>query len=84
LVTGLTGLDRLRYRPVTSRGYLKFLDLRSLLFAMLSRVYLSVGNRPYRPGSVTVSAGYQPGVFKIFGFEFKKLKNEKKISKNTS
>jgi hypothetical protein len=28
-VTGLTGLDRLRYRPVTNRGYLNFLDLNS-------------------------------------------------------
>jgi hypothetical protein len=48
-----------------------------------AKVYLTVGNqpgyrgnRPYRPGPVMVPVGYQPGVFKIFGFEFKKLKNE--------
>jgi hypothetical protein len=28
-VSGLTGLDRLRYRLVTDRGYLKILDLNS-------------------------------------------------------
>jgi hypothetical protein len=58
---------------------------------MGSRVHLTGGNRPgyrgyrpYRPGPVSVPTGYQPGVFKIFGFEFKKMKNEEKISKNTS
>jgi hypothetical protein len=56
-----------------------------------ARVHLTGGNRPgyrgyrpYRPGPISVPAGYQPGVYKIFGFEIKKLKNEEKISKNTS
>jgi hypothetical protein len=42
------------------------------------------GNRPYRPGPVTVPAGYQPLGLKIFEFEFQKLKIAEKISKNTS
>jgi hypothetical protein len=46
-----------------------------------SRVSLTVGNRPYRSRPVTVPAGYQPVGLKIFGFEFKKLKNEKKSLK---
>jgi hypothetical protein len=53
-----------------------------------TRVYLTVGNRSgyrgnrsNRTGPVTVPADYQPGVFKNFGFKFKKLKNEEKISK---
>jgi hypothetical protein len=47
-----------------------------------ARVHLTGGNRPgYRPGPVSVPAGYQPGVFKFFGFEFKKLKNEEKCLK---
>jgi hypothetical protein len=32
------------------------------------------GNRPYRPGLVTVPAGYQPLGLGNFEFEFKKLK----------
>jgi hypothetical protein len=32
------------------------------------------GNRPYRPGPVTVPAGYQPVGSKKFEFEFQKLK----------
>jgi hypothetical protein len=42
------------------------------------------GNRPYRPGPVTVPASYQPLGLKIFEFEFQKLKNAEKIPKNTS
>jgi hypothetical protein len=55
-----------------------------------SRVCLTVGNRPgyrgnrpYRPGPVTVPAGYQPLGLKNFEFEFQKLKIAEKISKNT-
>jgi hypothetical protein len=42
------------------------------------------GNRPYRPGPVTVPAGYQPLGLGIFEFEFQKLKIVGKIPKNTS
>jgi hypothetical protein len=42
------------------------------------------GNRPYRPGPVTVPAGYQPVGSKKFEFEFQKLKIVEKIPKNTS
>jgi hypothetical protein len=49
--------------------------------AVLVRVYLTVGNRPgyrgnrpYRPGPVTVPVGYQPLGLKNFEFEFQKLK----------
>jgi hypothetical protein len=42
------------------------------------------GNRPYRTGPVTVPAGYQLVVSKIFEFEFQKLKIVEKIPKNTS
>jgi hypothetical protein len=55
------------------------------------RVRLTVGNRPvyrgsrpYRPGPVTVPAGYQPLGLGIFEFEFQKLKIVEKIPKNTS
>jgi hypothetical protein len=44
------------------------------------RVHLTGGN----PGPLSVSTDYQPVDFKHLGFEFKKLKNEKKIPKNTS
>jgi hypothetical protein len=54
-------------------------------------VYLTVGNQPgyrgnrsNRTGPVTAPASYQLVVFKIFGFEFKKFKNEEEIPKNTS
>jgi hypothetical protein len=57
---------------------------------VLPRVYLTIGNRlayrgnrPYRPGPVTVSAGYQSAGLKFFEFEFQKLKNAKK-PKNTT
>jgi hypothetical protein len=57
----------------------------------LSRVRLTVGNRPvyrgnrpYRPGPVTVPAGYQPLGLGFFEFEFQKLKIVEKIPKNTS
>jgi hypothetical protein len=46
-----------------------------------SRVHLTVGNQPYRPGPVTVPAGYQPVGLEIFEFEFKKLKNVEKSLK---
>jgi hypothetical protein len=52
--------------------------------ALLGRVHLTGGNRPYRPGPVTVPAGYQPVGSKIFEFEFQKLKIIEKIPKNTS
>jgi hypothetical protein len=46
-----------------------------------SKVRLTVGNRPvyrsnqpYRPGPVTVPAGYQPLGLNSFEFEFQKLK----------
>jgi hypothetical protein len=42
------------------------------------------GNRPYRPGPVTVPAGYQPLGLGFFEFEFQKMKIVKKIPKNTS
>jgi hypothetical protein len=42
------------------------------------------GNRPYRPGPVTVPAGYQPLGLGNFEFEFQKLKIVEKIPKNTS
>jgi hypothetical protein len=42
------------------------------------------GNRPYRPGPVTVPAGYQPLGLENFEFEFQKLKIVEKIPKNTS
>jgi hypothetical protein len=42
------------------------------------------GNRPYRPGPVTVPAGYQPLGLGIFEFEFQKLKIMGKIPKKTS
>jgi hypothetical protein len=42
------------------------------------------GNRPYRPGPVTVPAGYQPVSSKNFEFEFQKLKILEKNPKNTS
>jgi hypothetical protein len=42
------------------------------------------GNRPYRPGPVTVPAGYQSLGLGIFEFEFQKLKIMEKIPKNTS
>jgi hypothetical protein len=52
------------------------------------RVYLTVcnrlgyrGNQANQTGPVTVPTGYQPVVFKNFGFEFKKLKNEEKFLK---
>jgi hypothetical protein len=49
------------------------------------RVHLTGGNRPgyrgYRPGPVSVSTDYQQVDFKHLGFEFKKLKNEKKSLK---
>jgi hypothetical protein len=48
------------------------------------RVHLTGGNRPYRPGPVTVPAGYQPVGSKNFEFEFQKLKIIEKIPKNTS
>jgi hypothetical protein len=38
------------------------------------RVRLTVGNRTYRPGPVTVPADYQPLGLKNFEFEFQKLK----------
>jgi hypothetical protein len=48
----------------------------------LSRVRLTVGNRPvyrgnrpYRPGAVTVPAGYQPLGLENFEFEFQKIEN---------
>jgi hypothetical protein len=57
----------------------------------LGRVRLTVGNRsvyrgnrPYRPGPVTVPAGYQPLGLGIFEFEFQKLKIVGKIPKKTS
>jgi hypothetical protein len=53
-----------------------------------TRVYLTVsnrpdyhGNRPYRPGPVTVPVGYQPVGLKFFEFEFQKLKNVEKSLK---
>jgi hypothetical protein len=53
-----------------------------------TRVHLTGGNRPgyrgywpYRPGPVSVPAGYQLVDFKHLGFEFKKLKNEEKSLK---
>jgi hypothetical protein len=67
------------------------LSLEKLVMASCvveARVYLTVGNRPgyrgNRPGPVTVLAGYQPVGSKFFEFEFQKLKNVEKISKNTS
>jgi hypothetical protein len=42
------------------------------------------GNRPYRPGPVTVLAGYQPVGSKKIEFDFQKLKIVEKIPKNTS
>jgi hypothetical protein len=42
------------------------------------------GNRPYRPGPVTVPAGYQPLGSKNFEFEFQRLKIVENIPKNTS
>jgi hypothetical protein len=56
-----------------------------------SRVRLTVGNRPvyrgnrpYRPGPVTVPAGYQPLGLENFEFEFQKLEIVEKIPKDTS
>jgi hypothetical protein len=52
-----------------------------------TRVRLTVGyhgNRPYRPGPVTVPAGYQPLGLENFEFEFQKLKIVETIPKNTS
>jgi hypothetical protein len=55
---------------------------------MVTRVYLTVGNRPgyrsnrpYRPGPVAVPASYQPVGRIFFEFEFRKLKNVGKIPK---
>jgi hypothetical protein len=48
---------------------------------MLPRVRLTVGNRPYRPGPVTVPAGYQPLGLGNFEFEFRKLKIVEKTLK---
>jgi hypothetical protein len=42
------------------------------------------GNRPYRPGPVTVPARDQSVGSKNFEFEFQKLKIVEKIPKNTS
>jgi hypothetical protein len=39
------------------------------------------GNRPYRPGPVTVPAGYQPLGLGFFEFEFQKMKIVEKIPK---
>jgi hypothetical protein len=51
------------------------------MYAVTVRVRLTVGNRPvcrgnrpYRPGPVTVPVGYQQLGLKKFEFEFQKLK----------
>jgi hypothetical protein len=60
---------------------------RALVTWAVTRVYLTVANRPgyrgNRPGPVTVPAGYQPVGKFFFEFEFQKLKNVEKIPKNT-
>jgi hypothetical protein len=80
------------FAPAVSHGVWNGCAIASLDIVDVGiRVCLTVGNRPgyrgnrpYRPGPVTVPAGYQPLGFKNFEFEFQKLKIVAKISKNTS
>jgi hypothetical protein len=69
---------------VISLGAEQTMDLGNRVCLTVGNLPGYRGNWPYRPGPVTVPAGYQPLGLKNFEFEFQKLKIVEKISKNTS
>jgi hypothetical protein len=74
--------DSVRWIPRDAHGVPGRGELRVRLTVGNRPVYR--GNRPYRPGPVTVPAGYQPLGLEFFEFEFQKMKIVEKIPKNTS